>query len=92
MSETATASRPATPHAAAATAPAFTLWFTGLSGAGKTTIAEIVGANLVAGAVIVALGLMGVGSRIMAWLPLPIVMAQLLAEKLTEVRKDGTLP
>jgi benzoate membrane transport protein len=42
--------------------------------AGQYTIAEIVGANLVAGAVIVALGLMGVGSRIMAWLPLPIVM------------------
>jgi benzoate membrane transport protein len=42
--------------------------------AGQYTIAEVVGANLVAGALIIALGLMGVGGRIMAWLPLPIVM------------------
>jgi benzoate membrane transport protein len=36
--------------------------------------AEIVGANLVAGALILLLGLLGVGERVMAWLPLPIVM------------------
>src|SRR5262245_58406053 len=42
--------------------------------AGKYPIAEMVGANLVAGALIVALGLLGVGARIMSWLPLPIVM------------------
>lgn len=42
--------------------------------AGQYTIAEMAGANLVAGALIIALGLMGVGARIMAWLPLPIVM------------------
>ena len=42
--------------------------------AGQYTIAEMVGANLIAGALIIALGLMGVGARIMAWLPLPIVM------------------
>jgi benzoate membrane transport protein len=42
--------------------------------AGHYTVAEIVGANLVAGTAIVALGLMGVGSRIMSWLPLPVVM------------------
>jgi benzoate membrane transport protein len=42
--------------------------------AGQYSIAEMVGANLVAGALIVALGLMGVGARVMAWLPLPIVM------------------
>jgi benzoate membrane transport protein len=41
---------------------------------GQYTIAEMVGANLIAGALIIALGLMGVGGRIMAWLPLPIVM------------------
>ncbi|MBJ7599081.1 benzoate/H(+) symporter BenE family transporter [Candidatus Nephthysia bennettiae] len=35
---------------------------------------EIVGANLVAGALILLLGLLGVGERVMAWLPLPIVM------------------
>jgi predicted benzoate:H+ symporter BenE len=33
----------------------------------------MVGANLVAGVLMIALGLLGVGVRIMAWLPLPIV-------------------
>src|SRR5262245_35452858 len=42
--------------------------------AGQFTFAEIVGANLVAGVVLVALGLFGVGRAIMRWLPLPIVM------------------
>jgi benzoate membrane transport protein len=42
--------------------------------AGKYSLAEMVGANLVAGVLIIALGLLGVGARIMAWLPLPIVM------------------
>jgi benzoate membrane transport protein len=42
--------------------------------AGKYTIAEMIGANLMAGVLIIALGLMGVGARIMAWLPMPIVM------------------
>lgn len=43
--------------------------------AGQFSFSEIVGANLLAGVVIVALGLLGIGKRIMAWLPLPIVMA-----------------
>jgi benzoate membrane transport protein len=42
--------------------------------AGKYSFAEIVGANLMAGVLIVALGLLGIGGRIMIWLPLPIVM------------------
>jgi benzoate membrane transport protein len=42
--------------------------------AGKYPLAEMIGANLMAGVLIIALGLMGVGARIMAWLPLPIVM------------------
>src|SRR5262245_57401308 len=42
--------------------------------AGKYSFAEMIGANLMAGVLIIALGLMGVGARIMAWLPLPIVM------------------
>jgi benzoate membrane transport protein len=42
--------------------------------AGQYSIAEMAGANLVAGALIIALGVMGIGERIMAWLPLPIVM------------------
>lgn len=42
--------------------------------AGHYTFAELTGANLMAGVLIVALGLAGVGGRIMDWLPLPIVM------------------
>jgi benzoate membrane transport protein len=42
--------------------------------AGQYTVAEMMGANLVAGALTIGFGLMGVGTRIMAWLPLPIVM------------------
>jgi len=42
--------------------------------AGDFSFAEIVGANLVAGIAIVVLGIFGIGERIMAWLPLPIVM------------------
>ena len=41
---------------------------------GQYSFAEIVGANLVAGIAIVALGVLGIGKRIMAWLPLPIIM------------------
>ena len=42
--------------------------------AGQFTFQEIVGANLMAGIAIVVLGIFGFGERIMAWLPLPIVM------------------
>lgn len=42
--------------------------------AGQFSFPEIVGANLMAGAAIVVLGSFGVGEKIMAWLPLPIVM------------------
>ena len=42
--------------------------------AGQFTYAEIVGANLLAGFLIIGLGLAGIGGRIMTWLPLPIVM------------------
>ena len=42
--------------------------------ADRFTFAEIVGANLMAGVLLVALGLLGVGGRIMRWLPLPIIM------------------
>jgi len=42
--------------------------------AGQFSFSEIVGANLMAGIAIVLLGIFGVGARIMAWLPLPIVM------------------
>jgi benzoate membrane transport protein len=42
--------------------------------AGRFSYAEMVGANLVAGVLIVAMGALGVGRRIMTWLPFPIVM------------------
>ena len=42
--------------------------------AGEFTFAEMVGANLIAGILILVLGLLGVGGRIMTWLPLPIIM------------------
>jgi len=42
--------------------------------ADRFTFAEIVGANLIAGILLLALGLLGVGGRIMKWLPLPIIM------------------
>jgi len=42
--------------------------------AGQFTFSELAGANLMAGITIVLLGFLGVGKRIMDWLPLPIVM------------------
>lgn len=42
--------------------------------ADRFSFAEIVGANLVAGVLLLALGLLGIGGRIMKWLPLPIIM------------------
>ena len=41
---------------------------------GQFTFQEIVGANLLAGIAIVLLGAFGIGARMMAWLPLPIIM------------------
>ncbi|MFQ5936016.1 MAG: benzoate/H(+) symporter BenE family transporter [Acidiferrobacterales bacterium] len=42
--------------------------------ADRFSYAEMVGANLVAGVLIVLLGIVGIGARIMKWLPLPIIM------------------
>jgi benzoate membrane transport protein len=42
--------------------------------ADRFSFAELVGANLVAGLLLLILGLLGVGGRIMRWLPLPIIM------------------
>jgi len=42
--------------------------------AGRFSYAEIVGANLLAAVLMVVLGALGIGKRIMTWLPLPIVM------------------
>ena len=40
----------------------------------RFTFAEIVGANLVAGVLLLTLGFLGVGGRMMSWLPPPIIM------------------
>lgn len=42
--------------------------------AGRFSFPELVGANLIAGLLLLILGLLGVGGRIMRWLPLPIIM------------------
>jgi len=42
--------------------------------AGRFSYAEIVGANLLAAVLMVVLGALGIGKRMMAWLPLPIIM------------------
>jgi benzoate membrane transport protein len=42
--------------------------------ADRFTFAELIGANLVAGVLLLGLGLAGIGGRIMKWLPLPIIM------------------
>ena len=43
--------------------------------AGRFSFAEIVGANLLAGILMVVMGVLGIGKRIMSWLPFQIVMA-----------------
>lgn len=42
--------------------------------ASRFTWAELIGANLVAGIIILVLALAGIGGRLMKWLPLPIIM------------------
>ena len=57
--------------------------------AGKYSIAEMIGANLMAGVLIIVLGLAGVGARIMAWLPLPIVMGMFAGSILEYITRHG---
>ena len=40
----------------------------------RFSFAELVGANLAAGVLLLALGAFGIGGMIMRWLPLPIIM------------------
>jgi benzoate membrane transport protein len=49
------------------------LVFLGAAGA-RYSLPEIVGASLIAGLLIVVLGVLGIGERVMRWLPLPIVL------------------
>lgn len=55
--------------------------------AGQYSFAELVGANLMAGILIVLLGAAGIGARIMAWLPLPIVMGMFAGTILSYVTR-----
>lgn len=55
--------------------------------AGQYTLAELVGASLAAGAVLLALGLLGVGGRLMRWLPLPIVLGMFAGSVLPYVTR-----
>ena len=41
-------------------------------------------ANLVAGVIVLVLALLGVGARVMAWLPLPIIMGMFAGALLVE--------
>jgi benzoate membrane transport protein len=41
---------------------------------GRFTLPELLGANLLAGLIILGLGLSGVGGRLLAWLPLPLAL------------------
>jgi benzoate membrane transport protein len=45
--------------------------------AGKFSFAEIAGANLMAGVVVVILAMLGFGRRLLVWLPMPLAMAML---------------
>lgn len=53
--------------------------------ADRFTFAELIGANLVAGVLLLALGLAGIGGRIMKWLPLPIIMGMFAGSILSYV-------
>jgi benzoate membrane transport protein len=55
--------------------------------AGQFSFPEIVGANLMAGVAILVLGAFGIGERIMAWLPLPIVMGMFAGSILVYVTR-----
>ncbi|MBI3058192.1 MAG: benzoate/H(+) symporter BenE family transporter [Deltaproteobacteria bacterium] len=55
--------------------------------AGQFTFSELVGANLMAGFLIVVLGLLGIGGRIMDWIPLPVVMGMFAGSILSYVTR-----
>jgi benzoate membrane transport protein len=55
--------------------------------AGQFSFPELVGANLMAGVAILVLGAFGIGARIMAWLPLPIVMGMFAGSILVYVTR-----
>jgi benzoate membrane transport protein len=53
--------------------------------AGQFSYAELVGANLMAGVVILLCGMFGIGGRILRWLPMPIAMGMLAGSIMGDV-------
>jgi benzoate membrane transport protein len=53
--------------------------------ADRFSFAELIGANLIAGLLLLLLGMLGVGGRIMSWLPLPIIMGMFAGSILSYV-------
>lgn len=51
------------------------------------TFAELVGANLLAGILIVVCGLLGIGGKIIDWIPLPVVMGMFAGSILSYVTR-----
>ncbi len=58
--------------------------------ADRFTFAELVGANLIAGVVLLVFGALGGGGRIMRWLPLPIIMGMFAGSILSYVARMVT--
>jgi benzoate membrane transport protein len=53
--------------------------------AGQYSYPELIGANLMAGVLILVLGIVGVGGRILRWLPMPLAMGMLAGSILGDV-------
>ncbi len=62
--------------------------------ADRFTSAELMGANLVAGLLMLGLALLGIGGQIMKWLPLPIIMGMFAGSILGYVTRvvSATVP
>ena len=55
--------------------------------AGQYSYPELIGANLMAGMLILGFGFIGVGSRILRWLPMPLAMGMLAGSILGDVSR-----
>ena len=55
--------------------------------AGRFSLAELMGANLVAGILIVLLALFGMGKRLLVWLPVPLVMGMFAGSVLGDMTR-----
>ena len=55
--------------------------------AGRFSLAELMGANLIAGILIVLLALLGIGKRLLVWLPVPLVMGMFAGSVLGDMTR-----